>query len=108
MPSPFAESLRIDQADALSLATAVRAHGRSLEELPAGQAAAGVAAGFAGFRLGTVCAARSADTDDATAALGRALELIGGNTVRCVDAFHHTDHAVRLNIVDATTHLPNP
>lgn len=90
----------------MSLATAMRAHGQTLTALPPGNAAAGVSAGFAGFRLGTVCATRSKDATDATTILGQSLEKIGNNTVRCVDAFHHTDNAVRLEIVNATTHLP--
>ncbi|MEC3954629.1 hypothetical protein VMT65_16435 [Nocardia sp. CDC153] len=112
MGSRLAESLRIDQADAMSLANSTRAHGQSLTSLTEGgkaigAAAAGVGAGFAGFRLGAVCAERSKDTAEAVGILGKALERIGNNTVLCVDAFHHTDNAVRLNIVNATTHLPN-
>ncbi|WP_067712186.1 hypothetical protein [Nocardia yamanashiensis] len=112
MGSRLAESLRIDQDDALSLANSARGHGQSLNTLapggnPIGYAAAAVSAGFAGFRLGTVCTARSQDTGDAVRSLGQALERIGNNTVRCVDAYHHTDFAVRMNIVNATTHLPN-
>lgn len=106
MTSRLAESLKIDQADAMSLATTMRAHGRTLTTQPPGTAAAGVSAGFAGFRLGTVCATRSKDAEDAVKTLGQSLEKIGNNTVRCVDAFHHTDNAVRLEIVDATTHMP--
>lgn len=113
MGSRLAESLSIDQADAMSLANSTRAHGQSLESFtvggqPIGAAAAAVSAGFAGFRLGAVCAARSKDTAEAVGILGKALEKIGNNTVECVDAFHHTDFAVRMNIVNATTHLPNP
>lgn len=107
MTSRLAESLAIDQADALALADAMRAHGQSLDAITAGTAATAVSAGFAGFRLGTVCANRSKDSAEAAGILGKALEKIGNNTVLCVDAFHHTDNAVRLKIVDATTHLPN-
>ncbi|MEV6771159.1 hypothetical protein AB0N05_21325 [Nocardia sp. NPDC051030] len=112
MSSTFAESLSIDQNDALSLANAMRAHGQALDTIapggnPIGHAAAAVSGGFAGFRLGTVCAARSKDTADAAGILGKALAKIGNTTVLCVDAFHHTDFAVRMNIVNATTHLPN-
>ncbi|GAB4583098.1 hypothetical protein [Nocardia sp. IFM 10818] len=113
MSSRLADSLSIDQADALSLATTARTHGKDLATAtpgghPIGHAAPAVASGFTGFRLGSVCASRSRDTADAFGAVGRALEKIGNNTVLCVDAFHHTDHAVRLNILSATTHLPVP
>ncbi|WP_067695912.1 hypothetical protein [Nocardia jejuensis] len=106
MTSGLADSLSIDQADALALADAARAHGRALTDLPAGTAAAGVTAGFAGFRVGAVCAARSEDARTALGILGSALDTLGGNTVQCVDAFHHTDFGARVNIVNAITRLP--
>ncbi|WP_067543700.1 hypothetical protein [Nocardia crassostreae] len=113
MGSRLAESLSIDQADALALATSMRTHGTDLATAapdgnPIGHATPAVQSGFAGFRLGSVCASRFRDTADAFKSVGQALEKIGNNTVLCVDAFHHTDHAVRLDIVSATTHLPKP
>ncbi|MFD3704565.1 hypothetical protein ACFWUP_15605 [Nocardia sp. NPDC058658] len=108
MGSGLGDSLNINIDDALALANGMRGYAAdaaygTVAPSTFGTASNSVTSGFPGFRLGGVCSAKSADTASANRSLSDALQAIGDNTVKCVDAFHDTDHATRLKIAGLTT-----
>ncbi|WP_446225655.1 hypothetical protein ACTWPB_11615 [Nocardia sp. IBHARD005] len=108
MGSGLADSLDINADDAIALARGMRGYAAEVAygtTAPStfGKAASAVRFGFADFRLADICAAKSTETASANTALSEALEAIGDNTVKCVDAFHHTDHATKLQIDNLST-----
>ncbi len=108
MGSGLADSLNIDVDDAIALARGMRGYAAEVAygtTAPSafGKAANAVRFGFADFRLADICATKSTETSSANTALSDALEAIGDNTVKCVDAFHHTDYATKLQIENAST-----
>ncbi|WP_316574279.1 hypothetical protein [Nocardia canadensis] len=108
MGSGLADSLNINADDALVLAQGMRGYAAdvaygTVAPSTFGSAANAVRFGFADFRLADVCATKSSETASANSALSDALQAIGDNTVKCVDAFHHTDHATKLQIDNVTT-----
>ncbi|MFE6926082.1 hypothetical protein ACFVAV_34070 [Nocardia sp. NPDC057663] len=108
MGSGLADSLNINADDALVLARGMRSYAADIAYgtvAPStfGSAANAVRFGFADFRLADVCAAKSSETGSANSALSDALQAIGDNTVKCVDAFHNTDHATKLQIDNVST-----
>ncbi|GGK53248.1 hypothetical protein [Nocardia camponoti] len=108
MSGGLGDSVKIDIDDAVSLAKGMRGYASEIAYgtvAPSsfGRAANAVRFGFADFRLADVCAAKSSETATANGALSDALEAIGDNTVKCVDAFHHTDYVSKLQIENAST-----
>ena len=108
MSSSYAESVEIDESDALSIAQRARSgagevRGWVTAAAPATGAVTEVSAGFSGFRLGAVCTTLAGQTATANTALADTMQQIGDTTVLCVDAFHSTDNATKLGIEHAST-----
>ena len=85
MTSGLSDSLTLEIDDALALARGMRGYAAevaygTVAPSSFGSAANQVTSAFAGFRLGTVCATKAADTASANKALADTLEQIGDNT----------------------------
>jgi len=106
--SSYAESIQLDEADALSIARGIRSRAAEVRHWvgaagPESGPVAEVPAGFPGFGLGAVAVAAAASTANANKALGDTMQQIGDMTVLCVDAFHHTDHANKMGLERTST-----